>query len=281
MWSNASVAVWLWAASLGGQQIESMLNTFGGRAPRGAAAVRDLHVRDVNSLANYWSRPGAWRGGNRATLDRSYAYLESLRPFAGGNAALAIALAGAYRQLASAQEPYARDGALAAYAASALLYSRWVGSQPGLRDDLVWVAGRVNGLGGTLPFLAAVPFGGPPRVPQGLDAVRAQAIPQAVPPPPERWRWPSGVQAPPALRERFEGAAVAVRTAHLTVQPIRESVASLGQSLHPDTLGDLAKMESRMEMAVEQIRAGQFEEAGESLQIAEALARRVGKQFGQ
>lgn len=36
-----------------------------------------------------------------------------------------------------------------------------------------------------------------------------------------------------------------------------------------------------MEMAVEQIRAGQFEEAGESLQIAEALARRVGKQFGQ
>lgn len=72
-----------------------------------------------------------------------------------------------------------------------------------------------------------------------------------------------------------------MRTAHLTVQPIRESVASLGQSLHPDTLGDLAKMESRMEMAVEQIRAGQFEEAGESLQIAEALARRVGKQFGQ
>lgn len=281
MWSSSNVAAWLLTASLWGQQIDGLLNTFASRAPRSGRAVGSSHVRDVNTLANYWSRPGVWRGGNRAPLDRSYAYLESLRPYAAANAPLAIALAGAYRQLAAVQEPFARDGALSAYLASALLYSRWVGAQPALRDDLVWVSGRVAGLGGTLPFFTAVPFGGQPRAPEGLDAVRAQAIPQSVPPPPEPWKWPRDARAPGALREQFETAAIAVRTAHAVVQPIRESVASLGQSLHPDTLSDLAKMEARMEMAVEQIREGQVAEARESLQIAEALARRVSKQFGQ
>lgn len=259
-----------------------MLDQFRGRVPAiPNAPVGQRVIGDVNALATYWSRPGVWRGGSRLDLDRSYAYLDSLQPFALRHAGLAIAVAGAYRQLAVLQEPYARDAALSAYSASALLYSRWLGADPGLRNDLVWVAGRVQGLGGTLPFLAGIPFGGPPRTPDGFDAVRMNARPLPVPELPERVIWPAGAKAPAELRAQFESVAASVDATYLAVQPIRESVASLGQSLHPDTLADLSRMQAMLELARQEILEGAFEDARQNLQIAGALAKRVGKQFGR
>jgi hypothetical protein len=213
-------------------------------------------------------------------LDRSMTYLGALQPFALRNPALAIALAGAYRQLGTVQEPYYRDGALSSYTSSALLYSRLAGGNPGLRNDLVWLSGRVNGLGGTLPFLMPFPMGGPPKAPEGFDAVRANAQPLRVDPAPALVELPADTKAPSELREQFVSAAAAARATHLAVQPVKESVASMGQPLHPDTLRDLTRMQAMVESAKAQIGEGRFDEAKESLGIADALAKRVRKSFG-
>jgi len=271
----------VFSALLSAQDIGVMLQGFNGRVPGANGTVGDQHVRDVNALSAYWARPGAFRGGNRMHLDRSLTYLGALQPFALRNPALAVALASAYRQMGTVQEPYYRDAALSSYTSSALLYSRLAGGNPAMRGDLVWLSGRVNGLGGTLPFLMSYPLGGPPKAPEGLDAVKANATPLRVEGPPALVELAAGTQAPAELREEFVSVAATVRATHLAIQPVKESVASMGQPLHPDTLRDLSRMQTLTETAKAQIGEGKFDEAKENLGIASALAKRVRKQFGQ
>lgn len=282
MRSRNSLLPLLAAAAVFAQgELGGMLDGFQRRLPGANADAGEQHVRDVNALTAYWGRPNVWRGGGRQPLDRSAAYLGALQPFALRNPALAVALAGAWRQIGLVQEPYARDGALSAYNSSALLYSRVAGANPGARDNLLWLQGRVGGLGGTLPFLLNFPVGGAPRPPQGLDAVRANAIPVKVAPVPALVECPANANAPAELREQFSAVAATVHATHAAVQPVKESVAAMGQTLHPDVVRDTARMQSLTEQARDQIAAGQFEAAKENLGIAQALAQRVGKQFGR
>ncbi len=262
---------------LAGQEIGPLLEGIQRRVPGAGAAAGVGHVRDVNSVLSYWSRPGVWAGGDRRYLDRSYSYLNAMQAYAANDPALAIAVASAYRQMALIQEPYAREASLAAYAASAQLYTRWVGVHPGLRSQLSWLSGRAYGLAGVVPAWGAAYYVKPL---EGLDAVRANAQPQAVAPPPEMVAWPEGVQGPAELQDRFMTAATTVLTTHLAAQPVKESVAGLGQTLHPDTAKGLGMMQSMMELARSQVVAGKFDEARESVSRAEAYAKRAGKALG-
>lgn len=264
----------VFALMCGAQDIGPLLDAAKGRAPRSAGAVGANHVNDVNAVLNYWARPGVWNGGNRVYLDQSFAYLSSLEAYAAQNQALAVALASAYRQLALVQEPYARDSAYAAYAVSARLYNRWAAVNPAYRNELIWLSNRYYGLSGIAPVWAPSYW---VRPVEGLDALRATATPVYVPPPPGMVAWPEGADGPDELRQKFSEVSAAVHTAHLAAQPIRESVAGMGQAV---SVKEIARMQSLLELAQEQIRQKNFTGARENLDIAGVLAKRVAKTFG-
>jgi len=274
--TRLSVLAWFVSCmAAAGQEIGPLLNTARGRVPAAAAAVQNRHLQDVQSIAAYWARPGVWQGGDRRNIDQTYAYLSSMERWAAGNQGLALALAGAYRQLAQIQEVYARDAAIAAYATSARLYQPWVGSRAALRGDLIWLTNRYYGLAGFAPGWAPAYW---VRPVEGVDALRATAVPQAVSGPPPFVELPSGVDMPEELRSKFMEIASAVHTTHLAAQPIRESVASMGLAT---SMKDLIRMQSNLEFARDAILQGKFKEAEENLGIASALAKRAGKAFGQ
>jgi hypothetical protein len=266
------------------EDVAAVLGRVTPRLPRPGVTPGVQHISDVNAITRAWGRPGIFRGGNSPLLTQTLAYLGGLQPFTRNNLLLGLAVAGAYRQLGVVQEPFGRGLALGNFNSSALILNQLASQNPAdptVRGDLLFVAGRVQALGGQMPILVNVPVGGRQSGPSGLDAVIAEATPLVVPPPPDLVALPAEAKGSADLLDRFRSVASTVRQTHVSLQPLRLSIARMGQTLNVDTERSAVRMQVMLETAREQIAAGSEAAAQESLGIAEGESRRVRRTLGQ
>jgi hypothetical protein len=83
------------------------------------------------------------------------------------------------------------------------------------------------------------------------------------------------------IEERMTNAASKVEIAEQTIEPVRQSLASTGQTLNPDISAAMANMRSRLARAKREIAAGDAAAAREDIAAAEAFAAKVLKSVGR
>ena len=92
-------------------------------------------------------------------------------------------------------------------------------------------------------------------------------------------------RVPPAemadIEERMTNATSKVEIAEQTIEPVRQSLASTGQTLNPDISAAMANMRSRLARAKREIAAGDAAAAREDIAAAEAFAAKVLKSVGR
>lgn len=299
------------AASAWGQPmgfLQGLESRFEQTAPRGnapvSAAYRQERLRDVNAfnawfdqqyLPAYQAQPG-WTPQRRAFVGRASAYLGAVRGLAGSDAALGLALSGAFDRLGRMQEADSRyldrEGALHSYSNAALILSQLANENPddpNVRGQLAFVGGRVNALGGSIPIWMSVPVGGQarPREQRGIPEAYRQAPVKTVAPTSgeyprldeatltaeERAQWRE-------LRQRYYSVLATVYAARNAVAPVQASVEGRGLALTPDLVRSSTRMSLSLDLAREYLEQKQFGEAQENLQIADGEARKILRYVG-
>ena len=246
-----------------------------------------------------------------ALLERGVKYLDRVAATGPRNADLGVELADAYQQLAVLQSAgtnatAARATAVKTYQKAAEVLNACV-VLPGdtrVGDRLTVVRQRIQSLGGgELAGPAAVPANEPvepARIPAAVAAVpgspapakvvRAPALDQAPaagipePAPAPRAETPAA-PAPAAvsaeMQDRMASAEARVAIAETSIEPIRRTLESQGQTLAANTLSDLSAMRLRLGSAKRHLAAGNEAAAKESLAAAQAFADRVLKSVGR
>ncbi|MCA2968033.1 MAG: hypothetical protein NTX13_02975 [Acidobacteria bacterium] len=299
------------AAPMWGQPmgfLQGLENRFEQTAPRGnapvSAAYRQERLRDVNAF-NAWfdqqylpafqAQPG-WTPQRRAFVGRASAYLGAVRGLAGNDAALGLALSGAFHRLGRMQEAdqryLDREGALHSYSNAALILSQLANENPddpNVRGQLAFVGGRVNALGGSIPIWMSVPVGGQAR------AREQRGIPEAYRQAPVKTAAPTSGEYPRLdeatltaeeraqwreLRERYYSVLATVYAAKNAVAPVQASVEGRGLALTPDLVRSSTRMSLSLDLAREYLEQKQFGEARENLQIADGEARKILRYVG-
>ena len=182
----------------------------------------------------------------------------------------------------------------------------------GARDRLAMVNQRIVALGGEAVSVA--PAESAPAAPEVPAPEPEKApVPVAAPktPPPTKTAPPVPVTAPPAvvapavvppaavapaapppssglsaavradLNDRMINATAKVQGAEQAIDPIRQNLASRGQSLNADTQNAMVQMRSRLEKAKAEIAAGNAAGAADDMAAAEAFATRVLRTAGR
>jgi hypothetical protein len=236
----------------------------------------------------------------RFLLGRTIAYLGGLSAVAPQDRGLSLALAGAYRRIGDSL--YAngtvldRDAAILGYRNSFLILNQLAGqnpSDPAVQGELVFLGSRLRELGG-MPVWFSVPIGGT------MAAQEQRGIPDSVlAPNPQPGTSPSGSTLPPlpnidpsklseedqtqwrGIQDRYAGVSASVYAARTGADSLRASLEARGLTLHPDTISNIARMESSFEMGTRAIEARRWSEAKEQLDLAMAFSRRVLNTLGR
>ncbi len=257
--------------------------------------VRQLRRAFETDFAAAWSiRPG-FTPGRQQLMDRSIRYLDGMRPHCDQDAALAVEVAGAYQQIGIFQDnpQYGnRNAALGTFNNAIILLNGVAGGNPNdprVQGQMMFLAGRVRALGGSIPVYASIPLNGGMQQQQQQETRRA---PIEVPPPRERAQEFTMPAAPSAntpaarqeydeLKERLISVTSKIQIAEDTIAPIRQNVAQQGHTLHPDVLAAMTRMHMALDTAKKEIAQSDWESAKTSLNIAEANANRVLKFVGR
>jgi hypothetical protein len=83
------------------------------------------------------------------------------------------------------------------------------------------------------------------------------------------------------LNDRMLNATSKVQGAEQAIEPIRQNLASRGQSLNSDTQNAMVQMRGRLDKAKAEIAAGDAAAARDDMAAAEAFAARVLKTAGR
>jgi hypothetical protein len=227
---------------------------------------------------------------------RSLLYLNRARMGIGNDVSLGLAVAGAYQNVGAVQaagtDPRYQDrrGALLSYQNSYMVLNQLAASNPDdprIRGELVTVAGRIQGLGGSIPMYMRIPIGGgPPPAPTGIPdqvfPVQKGNLPSFDLPKLDWAKVPDDKRkACGEALERYIAAAAPAQSAFGVLDSVRISVESRGLGLRPEYLANASRLADRMNSAKDQIERQECEQANEPLGMAEAETRRLLKEFGQ
>jgi serine/threonine protein kinase len=262
--------------------------------------VRQLRRAFEQDFAAAWSiRPG-FTPERQQLMDRSIRYLDGMRPYCAQDPSLALEVAGAYQQLGIFQDnpQYGnRNAALGTFNNAIILLNGVAGGNPNdprVQGQLMFLAGRVRALGGSIPIYVSTPLNGGMQQQQQQQAQEVRRAP--IEPTPSRPREATPeIQMPattssgaPAsreeyneLKERLISVTSKIQIAEDSIAPIKQSVAQQGHTLHPDVLQAMTRMHMALDTAKKEIAQNDWESAKSSLNIAEANANRVLKFVGR
>lgn len=249
----------------------------------------------------------------QAVIDKSARYLGSLRPVAEKSPAVAREVGYTYIALGDLQQgekqPRLADrrSAVASFTAAAETLARAAGQEPGngeVEARLADVERRLRALEAQLPREAeAILHPAPPAEPDSAPAPpvlttapatkpvgaatkpvttapAAEAAPVARPEIPPPAPAPSARERNDAL-DRLSSARVHAAASEQAFETMKKELAGRGLTARPQTVADVARMKALLEQAQADIARGEYSSAVESLGIVEALAARVGKEYGR
>jgi hypothetical protein len=232
-------------------------------------------------------------------ISRSMVYFNNVGRFAANNPALGFALSNAYRNLGSFQESrafgpwYDPTGAALSYQNSGLFLTQFANqnpNDPNVRGQLVFMAGRVRALGGTIPIWMSVPIGGnaQPQEERGIPEryTRPPAAAEEIPAPPmpvlDTKSLNAGESAAyDSAMEKYLNASSAVSAAQAAISSIRSSVNSRGWSLASTYEKSSIRMRLSLDEARRLIEQKQFAAAERMLVITEGEAKNALRALGQ
>lgn len=252
--------------------------------------IRRLRGALDQDLAQAWSlRPGL-TPERKALLERTARYLESVRPYAAENVALATEVAGAYRELGVLYEPVYRDYALLAYRNAAQALEQASGGDPNLspnRAQWAFLVGRITSLGGTTPiYVPVVPEAASPKPTPGNNRLSApsqhdvssaepdHAMQLPVRPPPD----PAEYEA---VRSSLEAAVAKSKIVDEAFAGLKNNVERTGESLHADIISKHMHMQMALDSARNALEKGDLTAVRANIDIAKEYARRVMKEAGR
>jgi tRNA A-37 threonylcarbamoyl transferase component Bud32 len=200
-------------------------------------------------------------------LRRALEYLDSLRPFAIGDPALANELAQSYQALGALAQAHFPDLALTAFQHGAAILAA---------------------LGEAAPQTARPPEQSPPAVRSaGAQLPRSAApVTEAAPPTDAPQEIAPPVPAvDPKVRQAVESRLMDVtaksQTADEVLEQLRASSQKLNQMVHPDITRAYNRMKLELAAGQRDFENGSFDSAREHLDIADALAAKVLKAGGR
>jgi predicted Ser/Thr protein kinase len=256
------------------------------------ADIRKLRSALDQDFARAWSlRPGL-TPERKALLERTAHYLDSIRPYAAQDAALATEIAGAYEQLGVLYEPVYRNYALLAYSSAAQTLEQASGGDlhHGLnRAQWAFIVGRITTLGGSIPvYVPVAPERDDPKLSPGKEAPRAQPQDQDNVPR-EQISQSSPAPVPPApgpavleeVLNRLKFADSAAKIADESYEELKTNLARNGQSPHPDIISNYKGMQIALNSAHSALEKGDLTAARTNIEIAIEHARRVMKVMGR
>ncbi|HLJ30741.1 MAG TPA: serine/threonine-protein kinase [Candidatus Angelobacter sp.] len=286
------------------QSISAKPPTGGGQTATGPATSPLVsparHVDDIRKLRSAlehdlipaWSiRPGD-TPERRALLEQAVRYLDSVRPFAAHDLALAAELAATYKALGVIYEPNSRDHALAAYRNAALMIEGASGGAANIdQGDGQWafIVARITSLGGMVPEYG--PTSSPGETSYTVTIKREKKVPvdQSTPSDP-RAELPPTDPGPPqpvnpdeyeAVKRSLDAAIEKGKIADGTMKTIQDSTEALGQAVHPDIRSNYEHMKRALESAQQAMSRGDLASAHDNIGIANECAKRVMKAGGR
>ncbi|MFN7922336.1 MAG: serine/threonine-protein kinase [Bryobacteraceae bacterium] len=261
-------------------------------------SVRRLRRALEQDFTAAWSAKPGFTQQRQTLLDRGVRYLDSVRPYAAQDPMLASELAGAYQQVGVLYEPGYRDYALRAFNNAAIVLNGASGGDPSqgqYRAQWLFLAGRIRGLGGSVPVYLSAPIGGSeapkpsrpgynnPLPPQertrDTEPTETRAV--AVPEPAAVVIAPADRAAYEELRGKLIDVTAKAATVAETMNQLEENSRRIGQLVHPDIRANHTRMKIALEVARKELERGSIAGARENLEIAEACANRVLKSGGR
>ena len=253
-----------------------------------------------------------------ALLDRGVRYVERAHSTPARSANLDSEVAAAYQQFGILQENTAdpkaggREAAVKTYQKASAVLVTLAAQNPDdvrARERLEAVNQRIVALGGppvtvapaeSAPPVPDVPAPEPEKATLPAAAPKSPPQPKSTPPPiaapvpvtpapaavaPVTAPTPAPVGLSAAVRaelnDRMINATSKIQGAEQAIDPIRQNLASRGQSLNSDTQNAMVQMHSRLEKAKAEIASGDAAAARDDMAAAEAFAARVLKTAGR
>jgi serine/threonine protein kinase len=255
--------------------------------------IRKLRSALEHDLIPAWSiRPGD-TPERRALLEQAARYLDSVRPFAAHDLALAAELAATYKALGVIYEPNSRDHALAAYRNAALMIEEASGGLANIgQSDGQWafIVAQIKSLGGIVPVYS--PANLPEEASYTVTIKREKKVPvdQSTPSDPGLELQPMNPVGPhqpvdpdeyQAVKRSLDAAIEKGKIADGTMKTIQDSTEALGQAVHPDIRSNYEHMKRALESAQQAMSRGDLASAHENISIANECAKRVMKAGGR
>jgi hypothetical protein len=279
--------------------------------------VRTAFATDFPAVVAAKPGPSASRD---ALLDRGVRYVERAHAAPVRSANLDSEVAAAYQQFGILQENTAdpksggRAAAVKTYQKASAVLVTLAAENPDdarARERLASINERIVALGGqavsvapaeSAPSLPAAPAPEPEKAPLPVAAPKPLLPPKSTPPPaaapvavtpapapvapaivPVPVPAPAGLSAAVRadLNDRMLNATSKVQGAEQAIEPIRQNLASRGQSLNSDTQNAMVQMRGRLDKAKAEIAAGDAAAARDDMAAAEAFAARVLKTAGR
>ncbi|HEV8415272.1 MAG TPA: serine/threonine-protein kinase [Bryobacteraceae bacterium] len=279
--------------------------------------VRTAFATDFPAVVAAKPGPSASRD---ALLDRGVRYVERAHAAPVRSANLDSEVAAAYQQFGILQENTAdpksggRAAAVKTYQKASAVLVTLAAENPDdarARERLASINEHIVALGGqavsvapveSAPSAPAVPAPEPEKAPLPVAAPKPLPPPKSTPPPaaapvavtpapasaapaivPVPVPVPAGLSAAVRadLNDRMLNATSKVQGAEQAIEPIRQNLASRGQSLNSDTQNAMVQMRGRLDKAKAEIAAGDASAARDDMAAAEAFAARVLKTAGR
>jgi predicted Ser/Thr protein kinase len=211
----------------------------------------------------------------QALLDRGMNYLEKVKHFAAHDPALAVELAGAYREAGTIYRNTSPQMAHAAFSNAAyVLTAAAVEPREGDSASSPGNSAAVATGAGTGVARSARPEGATKAAP--VENINADQ--QSPPPAPPV----TGVAAMPAsLQDLMDTVLAKEAAAESIYQSLSASSRQLGQVVNPEITANYNRMEAAIRSARRDADSGNFDGANEHLDIAQAFATRVMKAGGR
>jgi hypothetical protein len=281
-------------------------------------SVRTAFATDFPAVVAAKPGPSATRD---ALLDRGVRYVERAHATPVRSANLDSEVAAAYQQFGILQENTAdpkaggRQAAVKTYQKASEVLVTLASENPAdtrARERLASINERIVSLGGqavsapveSAPVATDVPKPEPEKAPVPVAAPKT--------PPPAKAAAPVAVTTPPApapepvkpapapvapsatpapaglsaavraeLNDRMINATAKVQGAEQAIEPIKQNLASRGQTLNSDTQNAMVQMRGRLEKAKAEIASGDASAAKDDMAAAEAFATRVLRTAGR
>ncbi len=257
----------------------------------GVEDIRKLRRAIKQDLAPAWSMHPGNTAERQALLERTAHYLDEARASAAHDPALAIELAGAYREVGVLYEPASRNQALAAYKNAALLI-QGISSDPARGEtagEWALIIAGIKSLGGTIPEYVPASSSDATSYVVTIRPQKKAAVPEPAPQTPQDAPHDPAVNVTPAVdhaeyeavRHKLDSAVEKSKLASDMMQTIQDSTAAQGQSVHPDIQSNYEHMNRALGSARQALDSGDLPAARENIGIAMECARRVMKAGGR